>query len=65
MPVSNVAIVSPTMGIIVLVIFVLAGKLFRDNWKAQGPHWKRNCWFAGIVAALCFLALAFVPFVPR
>nr|WP_321982261.1 hypothetical protein [uncultured Cohaesibacter sp.] len=62
---SNLVIYSPYLGIAVLVIFVLSGKVFRDNWKAAGPHWKRNCWLSGIVATLCFLALAFIPFVPH
>ena len=58
------SISSPYVGIAILMIFVLAGKVFRDNWKLKGEYWKRNCWLAGAVAAVCFCALAFIPFVP-
>lgn len=61
---------SPTIssslaGIVILIVFVLAGKIFRENWKLKGPNWKRNCWISGLVAAACFGLLAFVPFVPE
>ncbi|WP_319530256.1 hypothetical protein [uncultured Cohaesibacter sp.] len=61
---SQFAITSPIVGMIILVVFVLAGKVFRDNWKLRGPNWKRNCWLSGLVAAACFGVLAFVPFMP-
>ncbi|SNY92607.1 hypothetical protein SAMN04515647_2878 [Cohaesibacter sp. ES.047] len=61
---SHIAITSPFVGMTVLVIFVIAGKVFRDNWKLGGAHWKRNCWLSGLVAAACFGVLAFVPFLP-
>ncbi|WP_316863430.1 hypothetical protein [uncultured Cohaesibacter sp.] len=62
---SQLAITNPYLGIALLVVFVLAGKIFRDNWKQQGTHWKRNCWLAGLVATACFCILAFIPFVPH
>ena len=61
---SAIAITSPAIGVALLVVFVVAGKVFRDNWKQQGPNWKRNCWIAGVVAASCFAVLAFIPFMP-
>ncbi|WP_146006404.1 hypothetical protein [Cohaesibacter celericrescens] len=54
---------APYLGIALLMIFVIAGKVFRDNWKLKGHHWQRNCWMAGLVASACFGFLAFVPFV--
>lgn len=60
----DLAITSPIVGLTLLVVFVIAGKIFRDNWKQQGPNWKTKCWIAGIVAFCCFLALAFIPFAP-
>jgi hypothetical protein len=62
---SQMTISSPYLGIALLVIFVFAGKTFRDNWKQKGANWKRNCWIAGIAATLCFCALAFIPFAPQ
>lgn len=58
-------ITSPIIGIGILILFVVSGKVFRDNWKQQGENWKRNCWVSGIVAALCFAILAFIPFAPQ
>ena len=63
--VSHLVLTNPFVGMAILVIFVLAGKVFRDNWKAKGENWKRNCWLAGLVALACFIILGFVPFVPR
>jgi hypothetical protein len=63
--VSSLVISNPYVGIAILVVFVLSGKVFRDNWKQKGETWKRNCWLAGIVAILCFLAMAFIPFIPH
>nr|WP_321457898.1 hypothetical protein [uncultured Cohaesibacter sp.] len=62
---SNLVISNPYVGIAILIVFVLAGKVFRDNWKAQGVNWKRNCWLSGGVATFCFMVLAFIPFVPH
>jgi len=63
--VSSLVISNSYLGIALLVIFCLAGKVFRDNWKRKGDNWKRNCWLSGLVATACFLILAFVPFVPQ
>jgi cytochrome c oxidase assembly factor CtaG len=60
----DLAITSPIVGITLLVLFVIAGKIFRDNWKQQGPNWKVKCWISGVVALVCFLVLAFIPFMP-
>ncbi|WP_319484201.1 hypothetical protein [uncultured Cohaesibacter sp.] len=62
---SDLVISNPYVGIAILVVFVLSGKVFRDNWKQKGETWKRNCWLSGIVATLCFLAMAFIPFMPH
>jgi hypothetical protein len=61
---ENMSITSPLAGIALLVLFVVSGKVFRDNWKQQGPNWKRNCWVSGLLALGCFAILAFVPFAP-
>lgn len=63
--VSQLAITNPYIGIALLIVFVLAGKVFRDNWKLKGSNWVRNCWLSGIVATACFAILAFIPFLPR
>ncbi|MCT4657373.1 MAG: hypothetical protein N4A65_16390 [Cohaesibacter sp.] len=63
--IAGLAISSPLMGIALLLVFVISGKVFRDNWKLQGGNWKRNCWLSGILASLCFAILAFVPFAPN
>ena len=61
---SQLTISSPLVGIALLIVFVIAGKVFRDNWKLKGAHWKRNCIVAGLIATTCFAILAFIPFVP-
>ena len=61
--VSQLTQSSPYLGIALLILFVFAGKIFRDNFKLKGAHWQRNCWLAGAVATACFTILAFSPFV--
>ena len=62
---SQLTLTNPILGIAILVLFLLAGRVFRENWKLKGANWKRNCWLAGAVATACFLVLAFIPFVPK
>ena len=62
--VTQLTITNPYLGIAILVLFCVAGKIFRDNWKLKGANWKRNCWLSGLVATACFAVLAFIPFVP-
>ena len=52
---------SPLTGTALLLVMVFAGRAFRQNWKAQGPHWKLKAWPYGLAAAAAFLALAFIP----
>lgn len=61
---TDLVIGSPIVGIAILVVFVVSGKVFRDSWKLQGSYWKVKCWIAGLIAAACFGALAFIPFQP-
>lgn len=48
-------------GIVLLIVFVLTGRLFRDAWKARSPYWRLKCVLYGLVALLSFLAIAFIP----
>ena len=52
---------SPAAGLVLLVVMVLAGRQFRETWKAQAPGWQARAWAYGVTAALCFAALAFIP----
>lgn len=52
---------TPAVGIALLVVFVLFGRLFRDAWKAKAPGWKRKCAVYGGLAFASFLAIAFIP----
>lgn len=52
---------SPAAGVILLLVMIFTGRAFRQNWKAQAPGWKKRAWIYGVPAALCFMALAFIP----
>jgi hypothetical protein len=47
------------VGVVLLVVFILSGRLFRDAWKLQGARWKLRCWVFGLLALLSFLLLVF------
>ena len=47
------------VGVVLLVVFILSGRLFRDAWKLQGVRWKLRCWVFGLLALLSFLFLVF------
>lgn len=49
----------PFVGVLLIFAAVVAGHLYRQNWKIEGPQWK--AWLYGIVAGGCLLVLAFVP----
>ncbi|MFV0359796.1 hypothetical protein [Tropicimonas sp.] len=52
---------SPLSGTLLLLVAVICGRNFRQNWKAQGPRWVLWAWLYGAAAAAALLALAFVP----
>ena len=62
---SDLSFSSPFIGIALLVVFGLAGRSFRKNWKEQGENWKLKCWVSGLIVVGCFAFLAFVPYAPR
>lgn len=52
---------TPLTATILFVVLVLAGRGFRQNWKAQGPNWIAKAWAYALPALIAFLILAFVP----
>ena len=50
---------TPASATVLFVIACLAGYRYRRVWKAEGP--RGQLWLAGLIAAGCFLTLAFVP----
>ncbi|AEV39519.1 hypothetical protein PSE_5017 [Pseudovibrio sp. FO-BEG1] len=47
------------VGVILLVVFVLSGRLFRDAWKGQTGRWKLKCWVFGLLALVSFCLMVF------
>lgn len=52
---------SPAMGVVLLLVMIFAGRAFRNNWKRQDEGWQMRAWLYGLPAALSFAALAFIP----
>ena len=52
---------TPPIAVILLIIAVLCGHLYRDNWKKQPENWKMRAWMFGCPAGLALLALGFIP----
>ncbi len=44
---------------VLIFIAVVAGHLYRQNWKMEGPLWK--AWVFGGFAGASLLALGFIP----
>jgi hypothetical protein len=52
---------SPLAGIVLLLVMILSGRAFRQNWKAQAVGWQKRAWIYGLPSAISFLTLALVP----
>ena len=44
-------------GIILLLIMIIAGKAFRENWNKQGSQWIIKSWLYGILSGISFLII--------
>lgn len=47
--------------LILLIIFIVFGRLFIVNWKNKKEGWQSKAWINGIIALISFLILAFLP----
>ncbi len=52
---------TPTTGVILLVVMVYCGRQFRETWKAQSDGWVLRAWAYGVPVVIAFTVLAFVP----
>ena len=52
---------SPSNSLILLIIFIIFGRLFIVNWKNKKEGWQSKAWVYGIIALISFLILAFLP----
>ena len=52
---------SPSNSLILLIIFIIFGRLFIVNWKNKKKGWQSKAWINGIIALISFLILAFLP----
>ena len=47
--------------LILLIIFIVFGRLFIVNWKNKEKGWQTKAWINGIITLISFLILAFLP----
>ena len=47
--------------LILLIIFIISGRLFIINWKNKKEGWRTKAWVNGIIVLTSFLMLAFLP----
>ncbi len=52
---------SPSNSLILLIIFIVFGRLFLVNWKNKKEGWQTKAWINGIITLISFLILAFLP----
>ena len=52
---------SPSDALILLIIFIVFGRLFIVNWKNKKEGWETKAWINGIITLISFLILAFLP----
>ena len=52
---------SHSNALILLIIFIISGRLFIINWKNKKEGWQSKAWINGIIALISFLILAFLP----
>lgn len=54
-------VLTPVTGTALLLVMVLCGRQFRENWKAQAEGWALRAWAYGLPVLVSFAALAFLP----
>ena len=47
--------------LILLIIFIIFGRLFIVNWKNKKEECQTKAWIYGIITLISFLILAFLP----
>ena len=52
---------SLSKSLILLIIFIIFGRLFIVNWKNKKEGWQTKAWINGIITLISFLILAFLP----
>ena len=52
---------SSSYDLILLLIFVVFGRLFIINWRNKNEGWQTKAWVNGIIVLISFLMLAFLP----
>ena len=52
---------SHSNSLILLIIFIIFGRLFIVNWKNKKEGWQTKAWINGIITLISFLILAFLP----
>ena len=52
---------SPSYALILLIIFIIFGRLFIVNWKNKKEGWQLKAWIYGNISLISFLLLAFLP----
>ena len=58
---ENLFYYSHTKALLLLILFIVFGRLFIVNLKNKENDWKRKAWFNGIVTLLSFIFLVFMP----
>ncbi len=52
---------SSSYDLILLIIFIVFGRLFIVNWKNKDKGWQTKAWINGIITLISFMILAFLP----
>ena len=48
-------------GVVLLILMVYFGNLFRKNWIKKGSYWVLKAWIFGLVSIISFFIIAFFP----
>jgi len=48
-------------GVVLLILMVYFGNLFRKNWIKKKSYWVLKAWIFGLVSAISFFIIAFFP----
>ena len=51
----------PSKPLILLIVFIIFGRLFIVNWKNKKEGWQTKAWINGIITLISFIILAFLP----
>ena len=48
-------------GLLLLLLMIIFGKFFKENWKNKKKNWVARSWVFGLVSSISFFLMVSIP----